>query len=215
MIIHNLPVLQGGVPLKSAKKVLIMIHGRGDKAQSFIGLSDELNAPADEFAFLAIQAIQNSWYPYSFLAPVKQNEPQLSLSLSGISEVLDNLSGLNFKPEQVYFLGFSQGACLTLEFCARHAKRYGGIIAFTGGLIGDILNTSNYKGNFEGTPIFIGSSDRDPHVPESRINESEVILEGMGAKVLKKIYPGMGHTINHDEQLIAGLILNDELSLKI
>jgi phospholipase/carboxylesterase len=214
MIIHNQPIQQRGAALKSAKKVLIMIHGRGDNAKSFIDLSDKLNAPADEFAFLAIQAIQNTWYPYSFLAPVKQNEPQLSLSLSGISELLDNLSGLNFKPEQVYFVGFSQGACLTLEFCARHAKRYGGTIAFTGGLIGEVLNTTIYKGNFAGTPIFIGSSDHDPHVPESRINESQVILEGMGAKVIKKIYPGMGHTINHDELIMADLILNDKLNPK-
>jgi phospholipase/carboxylesterase len=214
MIIHNQPIQQRGASLKSAKKVLIMIHGRGDNAKSFIDLSDKLNAPADEFAFLAIQAIQNTWYPYSFLAPVKQNEPQLSLSLSGISELLDNLSGLNFKPEQVYFVGFSQGACLTLEFCARHAKRYGGTIAFTGGLIGEVLNTTIYKGNFAGTPIFIGSSDHDPHVPESRINESQVILEGMGAKVIKKIYPGMGHTINYDELIMADLILNDKLNPK-
>ena len=156
MIIHNQPIQQRGAALKSAKKVLRMIHGRGDNAKSFIDLSDKLNAPADEFAFLAIQAIQNTWYPYSFLAPVKQNEPQLSLSLSGISELLDNLSGINFKPEQVYFVGFSQGACLTLEFCARHAKRYGGTIAFTGGLIGEVLNSTIYKGNFAGTPIFIG-----------------------------------------------------------
>jgi phospholipase/carboxylesterase len=214
MIIHNQPVQQAGKPLSSAGKVLIMVHGRGDSAKSFIGLSNELNAPVDEFAFLAIQAIQNTWYPYSFLAPVNQNEPNLSLSLSGMSELLDDLMGLRFSSSQIYFLGFSQGACLTLEFCARHAKRYGGIIAFTGGLIGESLIRTNYKGNFEGTPIFIGASKHDPHVPESRIEESQVVLESMGASVIKKIYPGSGHTINHDELMMAGLILNNKLDPK-
>jgi phospholipase/carboxylesterase len=210
MIIHNQPVQQAGKPLSAAGKVLIMVHGRGDSAKSFIGLSDELNAPVDEFAFLAIQAIQNTWYPYSFLAPVNQNEPNLSLSLSGMSELLDDLMGLRFSSSQIYFLGFSQGACLTLEFCARHAKRYGGIIAFTGGLIGESLIRTNYKGNFEGTPIFIGASKHDPHVPESRIEESQVILESMGANVIKKIYPGSRHTINQDELMMASLILNNK-----
>jgi phospholipase/carboxylesterase len=211
MIILNQQVQQGGAPLTTAKKVLIMVHGRGDNAKAFIGLANELNVAADEFAFLAIQAVQNTWYPYSFLAPVQQNEPALSTSLAGLSELFHTLEGLNFKPEQLYFLGFSQGACLTLEFCARNARKYGGIIAFTGGLIGQVLNTTLYKGNFEGTPVFIGSSDHDPHVPENRINESEVVLNGLGAKVTKKIYPGMGHTINEDELMTANLILNGKL----
>ncbi|MDO1449950.1 phospholipase [Rhodocytophaga aerolata] len=214
MIIHNQPVQHAGNPLSVARKVLIMVHGRGDSAKSFIGLSSELNASVDEFAFLAIQAIQNTWYPYSFLAPVNQNEPNLSLSLSAVSELLDDLMGLRFSTSQIYFLAFSQGACLTLEFCARHAKRYGGVIAFTGGLIGESLTRTNYKGNFEGTPIFIGSSEHDPHVPESRIEESQVILESMGANVIKKIYPGLGHTINHDELMMASLILNNQLGPK-
>jgi phospholipase/carboxylesterase len=208
MIIHNQQVQQGGAPLTNAKKVLIMVHGRGDNAKAFIGLAGELKVPAEEYAFLAIQAVGNTWYPYSFMAPVQQNEPALSTSLAGLAQLLDNLTGLNFKPEQLYFLGFSQGACLTLEFCARNARKYGGIIAFTGGLIGQVLDTTLYKGNFGGTPVFIGSSDHDPHVPENRINESETILNGMGAKVIKKIYPGMGHTINQDELMIAELILN-------
>ena len=214
MIIHNQRVQQTGKPLSAAEKVLIMVHGRGDSARSFIGLSSEVNAPFDEFAILAIQAIQNTWYPYSFLSPIQKNEPQLSLSLSGLSELLDDLTGLGFTSSQIYFLGFSQGACLTLEFCARHAKRYGGIIAFTGGLIGESLERNNYKGNFESTPIFIGASDNDPHVPERRIEDSQVILESMGATVVKKIYPNLGHTINHDELMMAGLILNHKLSPK-
>ncbi len=214
MIIHNQHVQQAGAPLTTARKVLIMVHGRGDTAKSFIQLSNELNV-SDEFAFLAVQAIQNTWYPFSFLAPLPQNEPALSMSLAGLSELMDNLSGLHFKPQQIYFLGFSQGACLTLEFTARHARRYGGIIAFTGGLIGQTVDKFFYKGNFEGTPIFIGSSNPDPHVPASRVNESEIILQDMGATVIKKIYPGMGHTINQDELMMADLILNDKLNPKL
>ena len=206
MIIHNEPVMKAGDPLDKAKKVLIMSHGRGDSAASFIRFSEELEMTG--FSFLAIQAIQNTWYPYSFLAPLSQNEPQLSMSLGGLSELLDNVRGLGFKPQDIYFLGFSQGACLTLEFCARNAQRYGGIIALTGGLLGEEINTSNYEGDFQGTNVFIGASDHDPHVPEYRIDESEVILGNMGATVTKKIYPGMGHVINRDEISIAREILS-------
>lgn len=206
MIIHNEPVAKAGIPLSQAEKVLIMLHGRGDRAESFIHLAEELTAP--DFAFLAPQAIQNKWYPYSFMAPISKNEPQLSLSLSGLSELMDDLDGLNFKTKDIFFLGFSQGACLTLEYCARHAKVYGGIIALTGGLLGERVDTTHYSGNFQGTPIFIGASDHDPHVPEIRIDESVAILSQMGAKVTKKIYPDMGHTINQDEISIANDMLN-------
>ncbi len=206
MIIHNEPVATAGVPLEQAKKVLIMLHGRGDRAASFVRLAQELNAPS--VACLAPQAIQNTWYPHSFLMPLEENEPQLSLSLSGVHELVDNVTGLGFAAERIYFLGFSQGACMSLEYTARHARRYGGVIAFTGGLLGDTVDVSNYSGDFAGTPIFIGSSDHDPHVPEARIDESEVILQQMGAEVTKKIYPGLGHTINDDEIARVNVLLN-------
>ena len=206
MIIHNEPVAQAGLPLDQAKKVIIMLHGRGDRATNFLPLSHQL--PQQETAFLAPQAIQNTWYPYSFMEPLEKNEPQLSLSLSGIHELTDDLKGLGFHASQLYFLGFSQGACLSLEYCARHAQPYGGIIAFTGGLLGDTVDVSNYQGDFEQTPIFIGSSDHDPHVPEERIDESEAILKGMNARLQKKIYPGLGHTINEDELNIAQEIIS-------
>lgn len=208
MIIHNKPVAKAGRPLSEAKKVLVMLHGRGGNAKDFVQLSEQLSV--EDFAFLAPQAIQSTWYPYSFLAPVEKNEPQLSLSLSGLSELLDDINGLGFSSPHIYFLGFSQGACLALEFCARHAKRYGGIIAFTGGLIGEKINTSYYRGDFEGTPIFIGSSDHDLHVPKNRIDESEEVLTNLGAQVYKKIYPGMGHTIIQDEIEITERILNEQ-----
>jgi len=210
MMIHNEPVVQAGQSLQGAKNVLVMVHGRGDSAQSFIHLAKELDIPGD-FAIIAIQAIGNTWYPYSFLAPVSQNEPQLTQSLDGLKEVYDNLMELDFKPGNIFFLGFSQGACLTLEFCARHAKNYGGVVAFTGGLIGREINTADYHGEFENTPIFIGSSDIDPHVPLHRIEQSESILNAMGAHVIKRIYPGMGHIINQDEIQMANLILNKSL----
>ncbi|MGB3781230.1 MAG: dienelactone hydrolase family protein [Tunicatimonas sp.] len=206
MIIHNEPVATAGVPLGEAKKVLIMLHGRGDRADSFVRLAQELDTPG--FACLAPQAIRSTWYPHSFLMPLSQNEPQLSLSLSGVHELVDNISGLGFAAEHIYFLGFSQGACLSLEYTARYARRYGGVVAFTGGLLGDTIDVSNYTGDFAGTPIFIGSSDHDPHVPEARIDESEVILRQLGAEVTKKIYPGLGHTINDDELQRASALLN-------
>ncbi len=209
MIIHNEPVAFAGKPLREAKKVLIMVHGRGDNAQNFVQLSSEFYA--NDFAFAAPQAIGNTWYPYSFMMPPEKNEPHLSMSLSAISELTHNLHGLGFKPGQLYFAGFSQGACLTLEYTARNARKYGGIIAFTGGLLGDEINVGKYSGDFAGTSVFIGASDHDPHVPEERVHESARVFTEMAAKVTKKIYPGMGHTINQDEINIANLILNDTL----
>lgn len=205
MIIHNEPVATAGEPLATARKAVVMLHGRGDRAEHFIQLSREL--PLEKGAFLAPQAIQNTWYPFSFLEAVERNEPQLSLSLSGVHELMDNLEGLGFATPDIYLLGFSQGACLSLEYGARHARRYGGIIAFTGGLIGQTIDTTTYSGTFEGTPIFIGSSDHDPHVPETRIDESEQVLTDLGAAVNKHIYPGIGHTIIDEEIEIARQML--------
>lgn len=210
MIVHNQQVEQSGKSLTDAKRALILLHGRGDRAQSFIHLAKELDT-SDDFVVLAIQAIQNTWYPYSFMAPREQNEPQLTSSLDAIAEVVHNLSEFDITAKDIYFLGFSQGACLTLEYVARNAKHYGGVIAFTGGLIGEHLDVGLYSGSFDDMPIFIGSSDNDPHVPEARINESEGVLKQMGAKVIKKIYPGMGHTINRDEIEMANLILADSI----
>jgi phospholipase/carboxylesterase len=212
MIIHNEPVAQAGAPLAEARKVLVMLHGRGGNARTFLELARNLNISTTEFALLAPQAIGNTWYPHGFMAPVHRNEPQLSLSLSALTELLDDLDAFGLKPEDVYFLGFSQGACLMLEYGARHARRYGGMVAFTGGLIGEELDPARYGGSFAGTPVFLGASDHDPHVPESRVHETETALRNLGAKVITKIYPGMGHTISPDELAIANLILNDQLN---
>jgi len=194
---HKKEFIAAGKNLEEASKVLFMIHGRGGTAEDILGLSDHLNV--HEFALLAPKATNNTWYPYSFLAPPSQNEPWLSSALQVLKEIVNDLAAKGFSEKSIYFLGFSQGACLTLEFVTRNATRYGGVVAFTGGLIGDKVYAENYKGDFSGTPVFIGTSDPDPHVPVQRVNESELILQKMNANITKKIYKGMGHTINQDE----------------
>ncbi len=190
-------IIYSGKKIEDAEKALIMLHGRGAGAEDILGLSAHLRIK--DFAIIAPQAKNNSWYPKSFLAPPAQNEPWLSSSLSLIENIIINLGEKNIYPKDVYFLGFSQGACLMLEYVARRASRYGGVIAFTGGLVGDKIYKENYKGNFEGTPVFIGSSDPDVHVPVERVNETADILKSMGAVVTKTIYDNMGHTIIQDE----------------
>ncbi|MFD2033288.1 alpha/beta hydrolase [Belliella marina] len=186
-----------GKPLGEAKKVAIMIHGRGASADSIIGLVKYLNM--DDFAVLAPQAPGNTWYPYSFMAPDQSNEPSLSQAIQIIDGLVSEVLEKGFSPEQIYFIGFSQGACLSLEYAARNAKKYGGIIAFTGGLIGENINTSKYIGVFSGTPIFVGSSHKDMHVPLSRIEESAVVLEKMGAAAKTLIFQDTNHTIRQEE----------------
>lgn len=194
---HKKEYITVGKDLKTASKVLIMVHGRGGSAEDILSLADHLNV--NDFALLAPQATNNTWYPYSFLVPPPQNEPWLSSALDLLKDIVHDLEVKGVTKDNIYFLGFSQGACLTLEFVTRNAAKYGGVVAFTGGLIGDKINTTNYSGIFSGTPIFMGTSDPDPHVPVERVNESASILEVMNAAVTKKIYKGMGHTINQDE----------------
>lgn len=190
-------IIKTGKSLDQAEKVLIMIHGRGGTAQDILSMAEYLEV--SKFALIAPQAENNTWYPQSFLAPRAANEPSLSNALKTINDIVIDLEKVGFTKEQIYFLGFSQGACLTLDFVASNAARYGGVVAFTGGLIGEQLDHRNYHGDFDGTPIFIGSSDPDMHVPVSRVKESTVLLEGMGAEVTEIIYQNMGHTISHSE----------------
>ena len=186
-----------GLPLEEAEAAMVMVHGRGATAESILGLADALARP--EFAYLAPQAFGDTWYPYSFLAPIGQNEPWLSSALGFLDRTVQQLGSAGFGASRVMILGFSQGACLTLEYAARHAQRYGGIVGLTGGLIGPDGTPRDYVGSFEGTPIFVGSSDPDPHIPRQRVEETATVLESMGAAVTKRIYPGMGHTVNEDE----------------
>jgi phospholipase/carboxylesterase len=194
---HTKQIITAGKKIAEAKKAIIMLHGRGADAESILSLSNYLNLK--DFALLAPQATNNTWYPYSFMAPVQQNQPWLNAALILVKQIIDEVTTAGVNLENIFLLGFSQGACLTLEYAARNAARYGGIVAFTGGLIGDRIYNENYKGCFNNTPLFIGSSDVDMHVPVQRVYATINILKDMGAVVTEKIYPGMGHTINEDE----------------
>ena len=190
-------IITAGKELSEAEKALILVHGRGASAEDILSLADHL--PVKDFALLAPQAAGNSWYPYSFLAPPAENQPRLGAALELLAGVVDDIVAAGIGKKEIFFLGFSQGACLTLEFVARHATRYGGVAAFTGGLIGDRIYAENYKGDFAATPFFIGTGDPDPHVPVDRVRATARLLRGMGAEVTEKIYPGRGHTIVADE----------------
>jgi phospholipase/carboxylesterase len=195
--LHKPDFVTAGKSLAEASKVLIMVHGRGASAEDILSLSAHL--ALDDFAILAPQATNHTWYPYSFLEKPAQNEPWLSSALQVLKEIVGELMTKGIAPENIYFLGFSQGASLTLEFAARNATRYGGIAAFTGGLIGDRIYPEHYTGDFKATPVFIGTSDPDPHVPVARVHATANLLRERHASVTEKIYPYMGHTISQDE----------------
>jgi phospholipase/carboxylesterase len=176
---------------------MVMVHGRGATAESILELARELRHP--ELAYVAPQADGYTWYPYSFLAPLERNEPYLSSGLARLGEVLELLRSAAIPPQRTILLGFSQGACLALEFAARNARRYGGVVGLSGGLIGPPETPRSYQGAFAGTPVFLGCSDRDPHVPRERVDETAEVLRRMGAAVTERIYPALGHTVNEDE----------------
>lgn len=186
-----------GVAPENAKAAMIMVHGRGATAESILTLADEFEAK--DLHYAAPQASRFTWYPYSFLAPTERNEPGLSSGLQAIFDIITGLEEKGIPKEKIILLGFSQGACLASEFAARHPAKYGGLVALSGGLIGDSISADSYSGSLEGTPYFVGCSDIDPHIPVERVDESAEILGGLGASVTKKIYPGMGHTVNQDE----------------
>ncbi|HIY77055.1 MAG TPA: dienelactone hydrolase family protein [Candidatus Sphingobacterium stercorigallinarum] len=191
--------------LERPMKALILIHGRGGSADDIIGLSEYL--AVDDYLLIGPQADENTWYPHSFLAPQQDNQPFLDRSLQRIADAVALAKSKGVEETSIYFLGFSQGACLALEYTARNAQRYGGIVAFTGGLIGQSLSLENYNGDFDGTPIFIGSSDPDFHVPVERVQDSTVQLRKMGALVTERIYPEMGHRISKEEIILANTVV--------
>ncbi len=198
---HQKNIKTGGRKIEEAKKALIMLHGRGAPAEDILGLASHL--AVSDFALFAPQATNYTWYPYSFLVPPRQNEPWLSSALGLLSDLVSDINRAGIGSENIYFTGFSQGACLTLEFITRNARKWGGAAAFTGGLIGDRIYAENYQGDFDGMSIFIGSSDPDPHVPVARVKETTRILTGMNASVQEKIYPNLGHTISGNEITLA------------
>jgi phospholipase/carboxylesterase len=190
-------VIRAGAPIGAARAAIILVHGRGATAESMLGLADAFAAPG--LAYLAPQAPSGSWYPYSFMAPIDQNEPYLSTALGTLSNLVDDLDRQGMPSERVVLLGFSQGACLALEFAARNARRYGGVVGLSGGLIGPENTPRTYAGSLAGTPVFLGCSDVDSHIPLTRVHESADVLGTLGGDVTKKIYPGMGHTVIQNE----------------
>ena len=190
-------LLETGKSLETADKVAIMVHGRGSTATQIVSLGDHLNL--GDFAILAPQAPNQSWYPYSFMAPGKENQPSLDQALDQLGNLIKHCLEAGKSTNQLYLIGFSQGACLVLEFTARNPQKYGGVIAFTGGLIGETLNADSYKGDLEQTPVFIGSSHQDMHVPLHRVEVSAEIFKEMGAQVKTLIFPDTYHTIREEE----------------
>jgi predicted esterase len=190
-------VLHRGPAVKQARLVAIAVHGRGASAEDILALTDEFGTT--EVAYLAPQAAGNTWYPYSFLAPIPQNEPGITSGLRKISSIIEQLEGEGVTAARIVILGFSQGACLSLEFAARHARRHAAVVGLSGGLIGPPGTPRDYAGSLDGTPVFLGCSDIDPHIPVERVHETADVFEGLSARVDKRIYPRMGHTVNRDE----------------
>lgn len=191
------PVLTLGPPPAQARLGAILIHGRGASAEDILGLAHEFALP--DVAYLAPEAAGHTWYPYSFLTSMERNEPGLGSALLVIEGLVQHFAQQGLPAGRVALMGFSQGACLTLEFAARHARRYAAIAAFSGGVIGPPGTPRDYAGSFDGTPAFLGCSDTDPHIPVERVRESAELFRRMGAAVDERIYPGMGHTINEAE----------------
>src|SRR3972149_4496758 len=186
------PIRLASEPLESARAAMLMVHGRGARAEDILTLADQLAEPG--FAYLAPQAAGNTWYPNRFLAPIADNEPWVSSALSCVGEVLEKISNAGIPAERTILLGFSQGACLTLEFAARNARRYGGVAGPTGALIGPDDTPRKYAGSLAGTPVFLGCSDVDFHVPKERVQDTAEVLRLLGGTVTERLYPNMEHT---------------------
>jgi phospholipase/carboxylesterase len=207
MYTHTKNIHTAGKPAAQATAAMILLHGRGGSSDDILSLAGYLQVK--DMALFAPQAEQHSWYPNGFMSPVSRNQPALDSALSVIDELVKTIVTGGIAPEHLYFAGFSQGACLTLEYTTRHARRYGGIIAFTGGLIGEQLETGNYKGDFAKTPVLITTGDPDPHVPVSRVKESAAIIEKLGAQVTTQIYKGRPHTITTEEIALANKLIKN------
>ena len=209
-------VAESGAPLHRAKAAAIFVHGRGATTESILTLADELAQP--DVAYFAPQAAGNTWYAFSFLAPLDRNEPGLSSGLRAIDAVRSWIEEAGIPPEKILLLGFSQGACLATEYAARHARKFGGVACLSGGLIGtsDIEGADppadkrfEYEGSLDGTPVFLGCSDVDAHIPVQRVHDSTRVLGELGGDVTERIYPGMSHSINEDEvRFVRGMLSN-------
>jgi len=191
------PLHTAGDPLDEASVAVVMIHGRGARADGFLQFADEIGV--DGVAYLAPQADRGSWYPNRFIDPIESNEPHLTAALGVVEETVEKAVDAGIDHDHIVLMGFSQGACLASEYVARNPREYGGLVAFSGGLIGPLGMTFEHEGDVSGTPVFFGCSDSDPHIPEERVTESADVFERLGASVEVRIYPDMGHTIIDDE----------------
>ena len=195
-VAHGQRVLEAGEPLQSARAAMVLLHGRGATADDIMTVASEVQMPG--WAFLAPQAADNTWYPNPFTAPLDSNEPYLTAALDTVTRVVERVE-TRIPAQRIVILGFSQGACLTLEWSARHARRYGGVVGLSGGLIGPEGTPRDYPGHFDETPVFLGCSDIDPHIPMQRVVESGEVLKRMGGDVTVRFYPGMGHLVGIEE----------------
>lgn len=191
------PVRVAGEPLARARAAILMLHGRGARAEDILSLANEFDQP--QFAYLAPQAAENAWYPNRFLAPLEENEPWLSSALEFVGDVSKQIAAAGIPHERTIVLGFSQGACLALEFAARNAGRYGGVVGLSGALIGPEDAPRDYHGSLDGTPVFLGCSDVDFHVPIVRVHQAADVMRRLGGDVTERLYPNLGHTVNQDE----------------
>lgn len=204
------PVRSAGPGPQSADAAVVLVHGRGATADGMLRMASEIAVEGAPVSFLAPQAHGGSWYPRSFLAPVADNEPHLTSALELLSGIVEDLDGAGVPPDRTVLLGFSQGACLALEFVARRGGRHGGVLGFSGGLIGPEVERERYgRAAMEGTTVFLGCSDRDPHVPVERVRATAEVFRGMEAEVTERIYEGMPHTVNEDELRFARELLGD------
>jgi len=190
---QNGPVLTAGAKLENARTALILLHGRGARAQDILSLSSDLSQPG--LAFLAPQAEGFTWYPNRFTAPLEQNEPYLSGAVAVVDNMVRQVQAHGIPTERIFLGGFSQGACLATEYVVRNPMRYGGLLIFSGGYIGPLNEPRQPSGDLQGTPVFLGCSDPDPHIPLQRVRDTTALLRAMGARVTEEIYPNMGHTI--------------------
>jgi predicted esterase len=203
-------VLHSGATLDQAKAAVIMLHGRGSTAEDILSLSTEV--AQREVAYLAPQAAGYQWYPNRFIAPLESNEPHLSSALAVVGDLVSHVEQAGVPPEKMVLLGFSQGACLALEYAARHAGRYGGVVGLSGALIGPPGTPRNYPGSMNGTPVFLGCSDVDFHIPVETVVKSAAVFRNLGGTVTERIYPGMGHTVNEDETVWVNDLLRSLVS---
>lgn len=191
------PLLTAGTPLEDSEAAIVAVHGRGATAQSIVRMVEEVHV--EGVTFLAPQAANNTWYPNSFLAPVERNEPGRSSGLAAVGDAIETANDAGIPTEQVVLFGFSQGACLASEFVARNPRRYGGLAVLSGGLIGANVEPTEYEGSLDGTPVFIGCDNTDPHIPLERVHETSATFRRLGADVTERIYEDLGHGVNDEE----------------